>query len=80
MHKTPRFLRDIIVAILALVFSILFIVYSRNTGHSFWLYWAPFFLAAAALALGIPIYNRQRPQMTEPAPVPPYAMTPADGS
>ena len=25
------------VAILALVFSILFIVYSRNTGHSFWI-------------------------------------------
>jgi APA family basic amino acid/polyamine antiporter len=80
LHKTPRFLRDIVVAILALVFSILFIFYSRNTGHSFWLYWAPFFLAAAALALGIPVYNRQRPQMTEPAPVPPNAMTPADGS
>jgi APA family basic amino acid/polyamine antiporter len=72
LSKTPRFLRDMIVAILALVFSILFIFYSRNTGHSFWLYWAPFFLAAAALALGIPVYNRQRGQMTEPAPVPPY--------
>ena len=70
--KTPRFVRDVIVAILALVFSILFIFYSRNSGHSFWLYWAPFFLAAAALALGIPVYNRQRGRMTEPAPVPPY--------
>ena len=37
-----------IVSILALVFSVLFIFYSRNTGHSFWLVWAPFFLAAAA--------------------------------
>jgi APA family basic amino acid/polyamine antiporter len=72
LHKTPRFLRDMVVAILALVFSILFIFYSRNTGQSFWLYWAPFFLAAAALALGIPVYNRQRQHMTEPAPVPPY--------
>ena len=35
MH-TPRFVRDMIVAVLALVFSILFIVYSRNTGNSFW--------------------------------------------
>ena len=70
--KTPRFLRDMTVAIVALVFSVLFIFYSRNTGHSFWLYWAPFFLAAAAFALGIPVYNRQRGHMTEPEPVPPY--------
>src|SRR5215471_4751531 len=46
--ETSRFARDMIVAVLALVFSILFIVYSRNTGHSFWVYWAPFFLAAGA--------------------------------
>jgi APA family basic amino acid/polyamine antiporter len=71
MH-TPRFVRDMIVAILALVFSILFIVYSRNTGHSVWVVWAPFFLAAAALLLGVPVYNRQRRDMTEPEPVPPY--------
>ena len=41
-----------IVAVLALVFSILFIWYSRNTGHSFWAYWAPYLRAAAALLLG----------------------------
>jgi APA family basic amino acid/polyamine antiporter len=72
LHKTPRFLRDMVVAILALVFSVLFIFYSRNTGQSFWLYWAPFFLAAAALLLGIPVYRRQRRQMSEPPPAPPY--------
>jgi APA family basic amino acid/polyamine antiporter len=71
MH-TPRFARDITVAVLALVFSILFIVYSRNTGHSFWVYWAPFFLAAGALLLGIPVYLARRGHMSEPAPVPPY--------
>ena len=54
--QTPRLARDLIVAVLSLVFSILFIVYSRNTGHSFWVYWAPFFLAAGALLLGIPVY------------------------
>jgi APA family basic amino acid/polyamine antiporter len=70
--RTPRFLRDMIVAILALVFSVLFIVYSRNTGQSFLVVWAPFLLAAAAFALGIPVYNRQRGKMTEPTPVPPY--------
>src|SRR5499433_1312313 len=71
MH-TPRFARDMIVAVLALVFSILFIVYSRNTGQSFWVYWAPFFLAAGALLLGIPVYQAQRRHMTQPGPVPPY--------
>ena len=61
-----------IVAVLALVFSILFIFYSRNTGHSFWAYWAPYFLAAFALLLGIPVYLAQRRHMSIPEPVPPY--------
>ena len=69
---TPRFVRDVIVAALALVFSILFIVYSRNTGNSFWVYWAPYFLAAGALLLGIPVYLSQRRRMTPPGPVPAY--------
>ena len=70
--QTPRLARDLIVAGLALVFSILFIWYSRNTGHSFWVYWAPFFLAGGALLLGIPVYLAQRRHMTQPEPVPPY--------
>jgi len=70
--QTPRFLRDMIVAVLALVFSILFIIYSRNTGHSFWVYWAPFFLAGGALALGIPVYLAQRRHLTPPPPAPSY--------
>jgi APA family basic amino acid/polyamine antiporter len=71
MHGA-RFARDVVVAVVALVFSILFIWYSRNTGQSFWLYWAPFFLAAAALLLGIPVYRSQRRRMNQPAAVPPY--------
>jgi len=71
MH-TPRFVRDMIVAVLSLVFSILFIIYSRNTGHPFFTYWAPFFLAGAALLLGIPAYFAQRGKMTEPQAVPEY--------
>jgi len=69
---TPRFVRDMVVAVMALVFSILFIWYSRNTGNSFWVYWAPFFLAGGALLLGIPVYRAQRRRMTQPPPVPPY--------
>jgi len=71
MHGA-RFARDMIVAVLSLVFSILFIWYSRNTGHSFFTYWAPFFLAGGALLLGIPAYFAQRGKMTEPQAVPEY--------
>jgi APA family basic amino acid/polyamine antiporter len=70
--QTPRLARDLIVAALSLVFSILFIVYSRNTGHSFWVYWAPFFLAAGALLLGIPVYMSRRHRLTQPPAVPAY--------
>jgi len=67
-----RFARDVTVAVVSLVFSILFIWYSRNTGQPFWLYWAPFLLAAAALLLGIPVYRSQRRHMSEPTHVPSY--------
>jgi basic amino acid/polyamine antiporter, APA family len=56
------------------VFSILFIVYSRNTGQSFLTYWAPFILAGVALAVGIPVYRAQRGHMSEPGAVPPYRL------
>jgi APA family basic amino acid/polyamine antiporter len=70
---TPRFARDVTVAVLALVFSILFIWYSRNTSaESTWGYWAPFALAAVALVIGIPVYRAQRGRMTEPEPVPQF--------
>ncbi len=70
---TTRFLRDVIVAGIALVFSILFIWYSRNTGaDNAWTYWSPFILAGVALLLGIPVYNAQRRRMTEPEVVPGY--------
>jgi len=67
-----RFARDMTVAVVSVVFSVLFIWYSRNTGHSFWVYWAPFLLAGGALLLGIPVYVAQRTRMTEPEPVPAY--------
>jgi basic amino acid/polyamine antiporter, APA family len=66
---TARFLRDLVIAVLSLVFAVLFIWYSRNTGQPWWVYWAPFIMAGAALALGIPVYRSQRGHMTEPQPV-----------
>jgi basic amino acid/polyamine antiporter, APA family len=70
--ETPRFARDMIVAVLSVAFSIAFIYYSRNTGHSFFVYWAPFFLTIAAFLIGIPVYNAQRHRMSPPGEVPPY--------
>jgi APA family basic amino acid/polyamine antiporter len=61
--ETPRFVRDMIVAGLVVVFSALFIWYSRNTGHGFWVYWAPFFLTVVAFAVGVPVYRSERARM-----------------
>jgi APA family basic amino acid/polyamine antiporter len=60
LTERTRLVRDMVVAVLALVFSALFIAYSRDTGHSFWVYWAPFLLTAGALALGVPVYRSRR--------------------
>jgi basic amino acid/polyamine antiporter, APA family len=38
----------------------------------FWVYWAPYFLAAGALLLGVPVYLVQRRHMAQPASVPAY--------
>jgi APA family basic amino acid/polyamine antiporter len=70
--ETPRFIRDMIVAVLGVIFSVAFIYYSRDTGHSFWVYWAPFLLTAGAFLIGIPVYNSQRRRITQPPEVPPF--------
>jgi len=70
--RTPRFVRDMVVAVLSVVCSVLFIYYSRNTGHSAFVYWAPFLLTGAALVLGIPVYRSQRHRMIARVEVPPY--------
>lgn len=70
--ETPRFVRDMIVAVLSVICSVLFIWYSRDTGHSTFVYWAPFLMTAGALLLGIPVYRAQRDKMTAPEPMPEY--------
>jgi basic amino acid/polyamine antiporter, APA family len=68
-----RFARDSIVAVVSLIFSILFIYYSRNTGQDNWYeVWGPFLMAGVALLIGIPIYLAMRTRMSDPPPVPPY--------
>ena len=68
-----RFARDTFVAVVALAFSILFIIYSRDTSQdTLWRVWLPFLMAGVAFLVGIPVYLAQRSRMTEPVPVPEY--------
>ncbi len=70
--RTTHFALDLGVAIVALVMSLAFVWYSRNSGDSWLVVWGPFLMAGGAAVLGIPVYLSQRGAMTEPAPVPEY--------
>jgi APA family basic amino acid/polyamine antiporter len=70
---SAHFARDVTVAVLSVVFSVLFIYYSRGSHSSWFAYWGPFVLAGGALLLGIPVYAMQREKMTEPPAVPAMA-------
>lgn len=69
---TPHFALDTGVAVVALVMSLAFVWYSRNSGDNWYVVWGPFLMAGGAAALGVPVYLSQRGSMTEPAPVPDY--------
>ncbi len=70
---TPRVVRDVTVAVVAVVFSVLFIWFSRNTGEeAAWKVWLPFIFCGAAFLIGIPVYLAQRAHMVAPQAVPRY--------
>jgi basic amino acid/polyamine antiporter, APA family len=53
--------RDLVVAVAALAFSVLFIYWSRNTAEASWyVVWGPFLMTSAALAAGVPVYLYMR--------------------
>ena len=66
-----RLIRDVGIAAVALVFSVLFIVYSTNSEASGFAAYEPFLYAAGAFLLGVPVYLYNRSRMTAPTPVPP---------
>ena len=65
---TPHFALDMGVAVVALVMSLAFVWYSRNSGDNWYVVWGPFLMAGGAALLGIPVYLSQRASMTEPDP------------
>jgi APA family basic amino acid/polyamine antiporter len=68
---TPRFVRDVGIAVVGLVFSVLFILYSRNTGEdTVFRQYLPFVFAGIAFLAGIPIYLKHRTSMAAPPAVP----------
>jgi APA family basic amino acid/polyamine antiporter len=69
---TQRLARDVVVAVAALVFSVAFIYYSRNSGASWYVVWGPFLMAGGAFVVGVPVYLMQRRHMTQPQPTPAY--------
>jgi APA family basic amino acid/polyamine antiporter len=73
-RSNARLVRDTTVAVLSLVFSILFVWYSRNTGQEDWyVVWGPFLMAGGAMVLGLPVYLSMRSRMAQPPPGPPTA-------
>lgn len=60
---TQHFALDMVVAIVALVMSVAFVWYSRNSGDSWYVVWGPFLMSAGAAVVGVPIYLRQRAAM-----------------
>ncbi|MET0997305.1 MAG: amino acid permease, partial [Marmoricola sp.] len=69
---TPHFALDVGVALVALVMSLAFVWYSRNSGEDWYVVWGPFLMAGGAALLGIPVYLSQRASMSTIPAVPDY--------
>jgi APA family basic amino acid/polyamine antiporter len=68
--STLRLVWDLTAAAVALVLSLAFIYYSRNTGQTWYVVWGPYLMTAGAAALGLPVYLAQRGKMSAPPPLP----------
>jgi APA family basic amino acid/polyamine antiporter len=68
---TSRFVRDLIVAVVAVIFSVLFVIYSRDTAASGFAVYLPFVYLLGVLLLAIPVYAANRSRMTPAGGAPP---------
>jgi basic amino acid/polyamine antiporter, APA family len=68
---TSRFVRDLIVAVVAVIFSVLFVIYSRDTAASGFAVYLPFIYLLGVLLIAIPVYVANRSRMTPAGGAPP---------
>lgn len=66
-----RLVRDLAVALVSFVVSVLFVVYSANTDAEGFAVYEPFVYALGAFLLGVPVYLVNRTRMTPPPGPPP---------
>ena len=69
--STSRFVRDVSVAVVSVIFSVLFVVFSRDTEASGFAVYLPFVYLLGALIIAVPVYLNNRTRMTQPAGAPP---------
>jgi basic amino acid/polyamine antiporter, APA family len=68
---TSRFVKDVLVAVIAVIFSVLFVIYSRDTEASGFAAYLPFVYLIGVLIIAVPVYLSNRARMTEPEGAPP---------
>ena len=62
---------DLIVAVVAVIFSVLFVIYSRDTAASGFAVYLPFIYLLGVLLIAIPVYVANRSRMTPAGGAPP---------
>jgi basic amino acid/polyamine antiporter, APA family len=76
---TSRLVRDLVTAGVALIVSVLFVVYSTDTAATGFGVYEPFVYLIGALLLGVPVFLVGRSRMTVPPPPPPPVIEAASG-
>lgn len=76
--ERARLFRDVLVSAIALVFVVLFIIYSRNTDEANWYsVYGPYLMTLGAFGLGVPVYLYMRRRMSAVPPIPDYSVVDA---
>jgi len=68
---TSRLVRDVVISVVVVAFSILFVVYSTNTEEHGLARYESFLYAGVILLVGLPVYLANRSRMTPPPQPPP---------
>jgi basic amino acid/polyamine antiporter, APA family len=78
--SASRLTRDLIMAGVSLMVSVLFVIYSTNSEATGFAVYEPFVYLLGALLLGVPVFLVGRSRMTPPLPAPPAVPPAAENS